>query len=215
VSYPNPIIFGAKDKRKPFPQLNLVTQGGKQYVFSRTNYNLFLTPEEAKFLSFGDLLEASSRGAPPWDSSLSASSELIFSPRICYQCAEQPLGCPLVVKNIETAGLVIDGEMFEVLWWLLKDDTESDDWSFECPFFQALLDLTETKAEWRFMKLYLDSVLADLLFGTSSQLFDEYEFISRTTPDLKDRVRDCLRSGFIEEWSQRNLPNIKDDGTIP
>jgi hypothetical protein len=154
------IIFGTKDKKSnTFPRINYVGGGALPIYFSRTNFNLFLTEDETKYVSFGTLLEKANTsfnllrvGQGIFSNSM---NELIFSPEICYQCANQTLGCPLIVKDVE----IKDIGGIPIKWWYLRDEYEILDWKNQCPFFQAFLELTETKAEKRFLELYLNQHL--------------------------------------------------------
>lgn len=163
----NTVFFGAKDKKSPFPVVNFIGPGNEAVFISRTNFNLFLSAAKLDFLSIGALLDHSNEALSYPNSHISGNArhELLFSPDVCFQCAERMLGCPLVVQDvIEEAvqaeepsddGSVIRGEV-KCKWWSLKTEFEMDDWKNVCPFFQALIELTETQAERRFLELYLD-----------------------------------------------------------
>ena len=183
------LIFGAKDKQSPYPKINFTSQRESTSFFSRTNFNLFLTPEERPYVSLSTLLEKSNEIDE-------FKRELVFAPESCYHCTERAMYCPLIVKSTDQEVLTIDDRSLPVMWWRLKNDVEIASWITDCPFLQSLLDLTETKAERKFMKLYLDYELKDYVgdgvgLGLSGELASSsYTFLERN----RDLIADILDS---------------------
>ncbi|UCG12676.1 MAG: hypothetical protein JSU72_19725 [Deltaproteobacteria bacterium] len=197
----NVVMFGAKEKQKPYPKVNFVGNGESPLFFSRTNFNLFLTPEESEFVSLATLLEKSNEResmlAVPDRTVVDAMSELVLSPDCCYRCTEQMACCPLIIRSTEQRALTVEDKHLPYTWWHLRNDTEMDSWRTECAFFQSLLDLTETKAERRFLQFYLDAHMqfyaggAVMGFGLSGELeWSGFAFFERN----RDIIADILSS---------------------
>lgn len=143
--YPYPIIFGAVDPQNPFPVLNIKTEGRETRIFSRTNYNLFLEPQDAKHLTIGALLKKLGR-------------EITSQ---CDGCHKEFGWCRLIYESVA-------GE-----WWNIEKTGElppsaSPENYFRqykiglgwhnCKVYELLLNICETNAERKFLEQYLLAV---------------------------------------------------------
>ena len=174
--YPYPIIFSAIDRVHPYPQLNFKDVGGSQNVFSRTNYNLFLKPEEAKNLSWKIFLEK-------LEGILGDVANKKLGDRDCYTCARAGIPCRIFVKSLQKdTDVKVTKEQSDMngrhteLW---NDGEVERGVPLEaCILIQTILKMTETEAERKFVTEYLRWVLCCNSVGYT----DDGEQVDRLQP---------------------------------
>ena len=161
--YPYPIIFGVIDPKNPFPTLNIKTKGGETRVFSRTNYNLFLEPQDAKHFTIPAFFRRLGREIT----------------NLCEDCRKQFGWCRLIYETVA-------GE-----WWNIEKtgelppDTSPEKYFrpykfglgwHNCKVYELLLNICGTNAERKFLEEYLFTVGVKLrLKGLEDPYLDKGE----------------------------------------
>ena len=191
----NVIIFGEKN-----PKLNFVSSR----YFSRSNYNIFLSDDEYKYVSYGKLLSQSNEplNTNNITSELfsSAIKTIIFAPEICFQCAESTLACPLLIKSTDEE-IIKEPENLKIKWWRIKNEIEILDWENSCPFFHSFMDLPVTIEEKKFLRLYLSAQLQKTLSMINEGIFAEARSFLEYNANI---IYDILRSR-----PSKRVPNYK------
>jgi len=170
LSIPRPIIFGRKT-----PNLRQRVYDGKTYIYSISNYNLYIYDhnlDETGTYTIGALYSWSG-GAP-----------FLERPLVVPLCTGP---CPMLLKDWFEGELDgDDGEKVRMVRAELQDTLEVT----ACPRLAALLDCTTTEAERRFAEMYYKWAVSGATGRKGAQRFSDF-------------VRDFERRQLgLQEWQR-------------
>ena len=190
LDLPYPIVFGSK-----FPKLRFRVESGTQYVYSMTNYNLYITErditESLKFTKH-DLTEDGTFTIGALygiDPVFKGGPVFVSTKGLTLPYCKKP--CCMLLESWEEREFVEDNTpSLKLARVKLREKPEL----YECPLLAALLNCTSTDAERRFAEIYYTWAIA----GTRPKAGAtglEYECGS-----LDWRFRQ-----FIREWHKQQL----------
>lgn len=206
-----PIIFGAIDKARPYPQLNFKDVGGSLRVFSRTNYNLFLRPHEAKNLSwkiFLDELNHILREA--------TNRDILDSD--CMRCHRAEIPCHLYVKSVQKGvDVQFTDKSAEVVCRHVKlwrfTDAEQGLAATSCALIQALLEMMQTEAERKFL---FDYILWVLERNQVDSFAEDGEPVSNLMKPIGERFAvDAEYSPWQAKQDMDNIVLVNEPALVP
>jgi hypothetical protein len=205
-----PIIFGAIDKARPYPQLNFKDVGGSLRVFSRTNYNLFLRPHEAKNLSWKIFLRE-------LNDILREATNRMYGDSGCARCLRQEIPCRLYVESVQKGvDVQFTDKSAEVVCRHVKlwrfTDVEQGLSATSCPLIQALLEMTQTEAERKFLFDYIRSVLVD---NQLDSFAEDGEPISKLEPIVERFAVDAEYSPWQAKQDMDNIVLVNEPALVP
>jgi len=187
----SPVIFGSQR-----PQLRLIIDDGKQYIYSMTNRNLYLAEsdlDDEGTLTMGTLFKTGRTsvdgGIIPW-----FVHEKDLALPMCY-CLNP---CPMLFESCDQLPLV-DGNPTKRQVKLTRINLQTKPQLYKCPLMAALLNSVSTEAEKKFAEMYYSWAIC----GDTDAVFHEdalQDKISYTFTKLSTTYGD-----FVQSWQKQQL----------
>jgi len=211
LNIPNPIIFGSD-----FPKLRARVEAGNQYIYSLSNYNLYIRET--------DLTEDGTYPAGSLFNPMStrfwggATPDFVAQEKLALpSCQERLKPCPMIVESWDERQFK-DDDSAEKKFTLTKVKLHEKPQLYQCKLLAALLNCSTTPAEKKFVEMYYTCVIAGTDSGRRfepifSKLDKKYgDFVQRwQTQQFK--IEDIYRQPLYV--SEAILTSLKGPALIP